>query len=104
VGSGLLADDGPGGSPGSALDPTEPDVPEDLHPSTLHGTCFLAILPSGHMSGHMVVGLQSNDREPTGRTLGLVARCIAMSSSGRPGCKEDNDMDFLKISIINLEV
>ena len=85
------------------MDPAELALePEDPHPSVLYGTCFLAILPSGHMSGHIVESC-SYDSEPSGRTLGLIARCVA-SSSGRPGCMEDNDTDFLRITILNLQV
>ena len=65
-------------------------------PASISGMCFLAILPSGHMSGHVV--------EPESmRTYGIMARCVA-SSSGRPGCTEDNDTDFLRLHIINTQV
>ena len=64
--------------------------------SLLRGTCCLALLPSGHMSGHMV--------EPRSKmAYGIMARCIA-SSSGRAGCMEDEDLDFLRLRIFNFEV
>ena len=81
---------------GAKLSQPDQQAPPSPCVSLLSGTCCLALLPSGHMSGHMV--------EPRSKmAYGIMARCIA-SSSGRAGCMEDEDLDFLRLRIVNFEV
>lgn len=73
----------------------------DLQPSSscssaLQGVCHLALLPSGHMSGHVI-------QDRTHRPFGVMARCVSFPSA-TPGCMEDADVDVLKLRLLNFQV
>jgi hypothetical protein len=92
---------------GGGEDGAEEEEEEEEAVTSISGACQLALLPSGHMSGHLAAApcppsRQGGDGDKR-VTVGIMARVIS-SGAQEPGCELDADTDVLRLQLYNFQV
>mmetsp|Transcript_40279 Transcript_40279/g.89457 ORF Transcript_40279/g.89457 Transcript_40279/m.89457 type:complete len:310 (+) Transcript_40279:148-1077(+) len=72
------------------------DLKQNHPPDCCRGISQLAMLESGHMSGHLV-------DFHTQQCYGIMGKCLTTTAQSLPACEEDADTDVLKLTIYNFK-